>query len=171
MKFLIFAMLPAWFSIVLETAFQNTIPRGTVFLPVVCAVLLWAPASITLLTGGLLLLVDWIARPTLLPLVPFVIPFLTAALFSTQERAGQYRRKHFRLRLPEAFQLPAFVLVALTLDQLSGIPWQDWQSEQLNLTQVLQGIQPLILIAVPVSAGLTFLMKLAEETGLRRVTA
>jgi hypothetical protein len=170
MKFLTCSLLLSWFAIVLEIAFQETVPRGTLFLPIVCAVLLWAPAATAMLTGGLLLLVDWTARPTLLPIVPFVIPFLTAALFSSPDQAGEYRRSRFGLRFPEAFQLPVFVLVALTLEQLSGIPVRDWPSGPLDLMLVLQRIQPLALIAVPVSASLTFLMKLAEETGLRRVT-
>ncbi len=171
MKFLTCSLLLSWCSIVLEIAFQDTVPRGTLFLPIVCAVLLWAPAAPALLTGGLLLLADWTARPTLLPIVPFVIPFLTAALFSSRDETGEYRRSRFGLRLPEAFQLPVFVLVALTLEQLSGIPVRDWPSGPPDLMQVLQRMQPLVLIAVPVSASLTFLMKLAEETGLRRVTA
>ena len=170
MKFVTCSLLLSWFAVVLEIAFQNTIPRGTLFLPIACAVLLWAPAATALLTGGLLLLVDWTARPTLLPVVPFVIPFLTAALFSSRGHAGDYRRSRFALRLPEAFQLPLFVLVALTLDQLSGIPVRDWSAGPPDLILILQKLQPLVLIAVPVSAGLTFLMKLAEETGLRRVT-
>jgi len=75
MKPVLAAVTCAWLALMLEISCTDLIPRGALFLPVVCAVLTWQPGVRLLLAGGLLLLLDWIARPTLLPAVPLLLPF------------------------------------------------------------------------------------------------
>ena len=76
MKQILAAVICAWLSVMLELAFADVLPRGALLLPVLCAVLTWRASVRLLLTGGILLLTDWIARPTLLPLVPLLLPAL-----------------------------------------------------------------------------------------------
>lgn len=170
MKFLLWCLLTVWCALVLEMTFSDVLPRGAMFVPLVGAILLWAPTVRGLMTGGLLLLLDWIARPTLLPVVPFLIPVLATAMVAVRGSNRLYQQPRVRMRLPEAFQLPCLVAIAMLCDQLSQIPINTWQSWDLALWGAWQKLQPVMLVAIPLSAGLALLMKLAEETGLRRVT-
>ena len=171
MKFLLWCLLTAWCALVLEMAFSDVLLRGAIFVPLVGAILLWAPTVRGLMTGGLLLLLDWIARPTLMPVVPFLIPVVATAMVAVRGTSRLYQQPRVRMRLPEAFQLPCLVVIAMLCDQVSQIPISAWQSWELVLWGAWQKLQPVMLVAVPLSAGLALLMKLAEETGLRRVTA
>jgi len=103
--------------------------------------------------------------------VPFLIPVVATAMVAVRGTSRLYQQPRVRMRLPEAFQLPCLVVIAMLCDQVSQIPISAWQSWELVLWGAWQKLQPVMLVAVPLSAGLALLMKLAEETGLRRVTA
>lgn len=133
MRFLFWCLFFAWCSVVLEITFSERIPRGALFLPVVGAVLLWMPSARGVLAGGVLLLLDWIIRPTLLPCVPFLIPFIAIVLSSGRGKSGMYQQRRVSLRLPDALQLPCLVLLAMLFDQLSQIPISTWPAGDVVL--------------------------------------
>ena len=169
MKQILAAMICAWLSVMLELAFADVLPRGALLLPVLCAVLTWRASVRLLLTGGILLLTDWIARPTLLPLVPLLLPF--AVLLVLPDAVQRSYDVRVWLRLPTPLQVPLLTILAAVLQSCSGLSWQVAPTAQDLLQLFSQHLSPLLLVAVPVSAVLALLLRLAEELGLRRAFA
>lgn len=166
MKPLLAAVTCAWLAMMLEVSCTGLIPRGALFLPMVCAVLTWQVGARQLLVGGLLLLLDWIARPTLLPVVPLLLPFgllLVVPPAPTRQYGGRRR-----LRLPTPLQIPMLTIGATTLQCLAGLSYVQLPTTAELLMLARQDLTPLLLTALPVSAVLALLLRLADEFGLRR---
>ncbi|MFM7867530.1 MAG: hypothetical protein ACKPHU_25235 [Planctomycetaceae bacterium] len=166
MKSVLAAVICAWLAVMLEVSGTGLIPRGALFLPVICAVFTWQPGVRPLLIGGILLLLDWIARPTLLPAVPLLLPFAVLLIVPHDARRRYGVRR--MLRLPAPLQIPLLTVIATGLQCLAGVSYPALpNSEELRLL-VSHSLLPLLLVALPVSAVLALLLRLAEETGLRR---
>jgi len=166
MKSVLAAVICAWLAVMLEVSGTGLIPRGALFLPVICAVFTWQPGARPLLIGGVLLLLDWIARPTLLPAVPLLLPFAVLLIVPHDAR----RRYEVRriLRLPTPLHIPLLTVIAAGLQCLAGVSYPVLpNSEELRLL-VSHSLLPMLLMALPFSAVLALLVRLAEETGLRR---
>jgi len=165
MKSVLAAAICAWLAVMLEVSCTDLISRGALFLPVVCAVLTWQVGARLLLVGGLLLLLDWIARPTLLPAVPLLLPF--ALLLVVPHASRRHYGMRRQLRLPSPLQIPVLTMVATTLQCAGGLSYVHLPTSA-DLLLVSRELTPLLLTALPVSAVLALLLRLAEETGLRR---
>lgn len=166
MKSVLAAVICVWLVVMVELCGTGLIPRGALFLPVMCAVFAWQPRARLLLTGGVLLLLDWIARPTLLPAVPLLLPF-AVLLIVPQGVRRQYATRRV-LRLPAPLHIPLLTVVAAGLQCLGSLSYSQLLNAEELRTLLSHSLMPLLLTALPVSAVLALLMRLAEETGLRR---
>jgi len=162
-------VLLVWLAEVLEQALPQWLPRGAAALPVICAVVLWNRSAGGLCVGGVLLLLDWIARPTAFPAAPLLLP-LCAALIGTagSEDSGLQRR---RLRLPAPLLLPLLAGGLLAAQSVSLEAWHVWRDPLAAAQSALQQGQPALLVLLPVSGVLALLLQLGEELGLRRMVA
>lgn len=173
-----------WLALSAELAWPQYVPPGCLVFPMIGGVLFWFRREAGILLAGAALLVEWLARPTAFPLAGVCIPLLAAAVFSGDWRVSDYRRTRNPLRwLPQPLHLPLLVVVMILLQQISGLlPAELFASDLLpdggtsagwpdlaRLTQVLRGqVWPVLLLAVPLSAVLSLVIRLADELGLRR---
>jgi uncharacterized membrane protein YphA (DoxX/SURF4 family) len=162
-------VLLVWLAEVLEQALPQWLPRGAAVLPVICAVVLWNRSASGLCLGGVLLLLDWIARPTSFPAAPLLLPLFAALLHTAgPDESGLQRR---RFRIPAPLLLPLLAGVLLTAQSLSLDSWNVWRDPLTAARSALQHGRPALLVLLPVSGVLALLLQLSEELGLRRVAA
>jgi hypothetical protein len=167
MKRAIICLLPAWFAIVLELAFPNTLPHGVLLLPVVCGTLAWSVSASSLLTAGTVLLLDWIARPTLYPVNAFLLPLLTAMASSHSDDGLTVRRRKTGW-IPTALRLPLFVTLAVILQTAGNVPLNAMLQLEETGRSVLKAVVPMLMIAVPLSAVMVLVYRVCDEFGLTR---
>ncbi|MCA9010333.1 MAG: hypothetical protein KDB01_11330 [Planctomycetaceae bacterium] len=160
-----------WLTIAIEQTWSGSLPHGALLLPIACGVMFWMRSVSGILLASTALLLDWIARPGFLPLCPMLLPGMAACLISPSSKPDDYssRRQSF-VRMLTPLHVPLITLMAVSL-QLIG---------QLNLSSVptLNDIQlsvrptlpALLMISLPVSAGISMLMRLADELGLRHAS-
>jgi hypothetical protein len=161
--------LCAWFAVVLELAWPAIIPRGSLLIPVICSVMLWERSAVLHGLGGLLLLLDWIARPTIFPIAPLILPLLIAAGGSRPAAEVSWRRRRWGIPGPLRLPLLAVVVLAIQAASLQG-PAQ-WLQPSTAVDMWLRQMQPPLLVLLPVSGVIALLLQLAEELGLRRTAA
>lgn len=166
---LVLAML--WMSIAVELAWSGSMPHGALVLPLACGIMFWMRSVSGIVLSATALLLDWVARPGFLPLCPMLLPAIAACLISPSSKPDDYssRRRSFAKKLTP-LHLPFITLLAVSL-QLIG---------QLNLSSlpavadvqlaVKTSLPSLLMISLPISAGISMLMRLADELGLRRAS-
>ena len=165
------ALMILWMSITVELTWSGTLPQGAFLLPVACGIMFWMRSVTGLLLATTALLVEWIARPGFLPLCPMLLPVMAACLTGQSSTADDYStRRRSTLKMLTPLHLPLLTLLAIML-QLLG---------QTNLSQlstlsempplVTQSLPSLLMISLPMSAGISMLMRLADELGLRRAS-
>lgn len=159
-------LLLLWLSISLELAMTASLPHGCLFFPLVVGILLWRLTAARLLLVGAMLLVDWIARPTVWPLAALVLPLLMVCSNGAAGRVARYRDNSRRM-IPEPVQAPLLTLLLVLLHQLGRQSVGDWLQLQAVLLSVLESMS-LLSIAIPLSAVVSLLLKLSEELGIRR---
>ncbi|HQX52089.1 MAG TPA: hypothetical protein PLR25_19380 [Planctomycetaceae bacterium] len=163
------ALVILWLSITIELAWSGTMPQGALLLPIVCGVMFWMRSVTGLLLAASALLIDWIARPGFLPLCPMVLPVLAASLIKPSSIPDDYnagRRSTRKILAP--LHLPLLTLMAVIL-QLIGQRNSFDLSILRELPSALATLLPaLLMISLPVSAGIAMLIRLADELGLRR---
>lgn len=167
MKRALVCLLIAWFAMVLELAFPNTLPHGSLLLPMVCGTLAWRPSAASVFIASAVLLLDWIARPTLYPVNALLLPLLTAVATTTTDDSPALRRTRRRL-IPSALQLPLFVTLAIALQTIGNVPWNALLQFQSTAEALMKTILPMLTIAVPLSAGMVLIYRLCDEFGLTR---
>lgn len=167
MKRAIVCFLLAWFAIVLELAFPNQLPHGSLLLPMVCGTLAWRASASSVFIASVVLLLDWIARPTLYPVNALFLPLLTAFASSLSEDAPAIRRCRRGL-IPAALRLPLFVTLAIALQAIGDIPWNVFLQFQSTGGAMLKTVLPMLMIAVPLSAAMALIYRVCDEFGLTR---
>ena len=168
MKTLLAAGCLLWVALVTELAWPTMIPRGTLLLPIVCGAMYWVRSSAGLAVAGLLLLLDWIARPTVLPLCPMLLPFLAVLCVAPSRHHNEYRSRSVAMRIPQPLQLPLLTLTALLLQIVSEFSLSQWlkPDDLLRLLADRGGVAQ--MVAIPLSAVLSLLVRAGDELGLRR---
>lgn len=172
MKSLLIAGSILWLALTLELAWPARLPHGCLLFPSACATMFWFRNSRGLLVSSALILLDWIVRPTQLPLPATVLPLIGAAILAIgSHRPGHSRHIRPRWRIPEALQLPLVTVLALVLQAGSQVS-ADNISSLTHIAQHLGRIShqqwPALVIAVPISAVLSLAFRAADELGLRR---
>ena len=156
-----------WLAISIELAWRQAVPQGCVLIPLVCGFLCWARNSVVVLVTGLALLLDWIVRPTQWPLTPLLLPVIAVQLLSTgcvHDRSLTDRRSV----IPQPLELPVLTLSGLVCFAFSTIPFGGGEQWDVLAQTLLIELKSSCLIAVPISAAGTLLIRFADEFGLRR---
>ena len=155
-----------WFTLAVELSLPNALPQGSLLLPVCCAVMYWTRSASSLLCCGLGLLLDWIARPTSLPLCPMLLPALMAVSLAPSSRQTDYRSRV--LRLPAPLQLPLLTLCAVLLHIMSHVPVESYSRLPSMVPDLVASTRSLLLVALPLSAFGSLMIRFGDEFGLRR---
>jgi hypothetical protein len=166
MKSLFAATALLWLTLTLELAWPDRVPRASLLIPAAGVVVLWCRSAAGLWLAGLALLVDWIARPTVLPLLPMLLPPLACAVLLPTDDSGSFRSS--RRRVPQALQLPLITLLGLCLHLAGTCPIAippDWSVPGRDLAAHLKS---LLIVALPLSGLATLAVRFADEFGLRR---
>jgi len=168
MKTLIAVGCLLWLALVTELAWPTLIPRGALLLPIVCGAMSWVRSSAGLAVAGLLLLLDWVARPTVLPLCPMLLPFVAVLCVAPSRHHDEYRSRSVALRIPQPLQLPLLTLMALLLQVVSEFSLSQWLKPDELLTLLADRGRMALMVAIPLSAMLSLLVRAGDELGLRR---
>jgi hypothetical protein len=158
-----------WMSTVVELTWSDSLPHGALLLPIVCGVMFWMRSVTGILLPAAALLIDWIARPGFLPLCPMLLPGIAACLISPSSRPDHYssRRQSFG-RMLTPLHLPLITLLAVSLQLIGQLNLSSMPTLIEVQSAVRTSLPALLVISLPVSAGISMLMRLADELGLRR---
>lgn len=168
MKTLCISACLMWFTLAAELASPAMLPHGSLLLPVVCGVMYWSRSSTGLMLSGVFLLLDWIARPTYLPLCPMLLPFIAVMALAPSVHNDEYRTRSLSLRLPTPLHLPLLTLAAVVLHLVSSLTITQYLTPNSVLPLLGENLKSLAIIALPVSAVASLIIRLADEFGLRR---
>ena len=168
MKTLLMSVCLLWATLAVEIASAGKVPHGALLLPIVCGIIFWMRSTGGIVLCGLALLVDWIARPTSLPLCSMVLPLLAVLCIAPGVRNEDYRRTGLSLRIPSPLQLPLLTVAALLLHSLEAITFAQFQTPSVVGNQLTESLASRAVIALPVSALLSLMIHAADELGLRR---
>jgi hypothetical protein len=122
-----------------------------------------------LILPGTMLLLDWIARPSFLPLCPMLVPMLAVVCLAPSTRSDEYSTGRSWLRVPAPLQLPLLTLVSVILQSLGSLLPEQWLSLPAQASAVLENLKMVLIIALPVSAVISLTIRMADEFGMRRV--
>lgn len=168
MKMLFASGCILWCAMAAELARPGLLPHGSLLLPMVCGVIFWTRSTVGLLLTGFVLLLDWIARPSQLPLCPMVVPLLAVLCIAPSPRNDEYRNRTPLLRVPSPLQLPLLTVMALVLQSLGSLSWVQWKTLPAVAPALAETAQSLAMIALPLSAILSLMIRMADEFGMRR---
>ena len=168
MKTLFVAACVMWTALAVELAWPSQLVHGSLLLPIACSVMYWTRSTSGLVLSGLVLLVDWIARPSLLPLCPMLLPLITVLLVAPSVHTAEYRARVIAIRLPVPLQLPLLTLAAVLLQTLGSVPLIQFLTPAQVSPVIVQTLNSLAIIALPVSAGVALMIRMADELGMRR---
>lgn len=170
MKSLLLSTILLWTILAMELAWPSLLPQGCLLFPAIGAVLFWSRQPGAVLLTGVALLADWLARPTEFPLTGMMGPLLAAAVLTGNRGSrDDYRQGNLLQRLPQPLHLPLLVLLLLVLHQTSAMTWTEGLAGVRESGMRLPGLlRPGVCIALPVSAVLSLLIRVADELGLRR---
>lgn len=158
-----------WVVLAAELANPGRLPHGSVLLPVACAFLFWLrSASGLMITGGLLLL-DWVARPSMIPLCPMLVPLLAVVCLAPSTRSDEYTTGGRWFRIPTPLQLPLLTLLAVILQMFGRLSTEEWLTIASRVPVIVESLYQTLVIALPVSALLSLFIRVADEFGMRRV--
>lgn len=167
MKSAAVAVLMMWMCFSTEFSGPKGIPDHSVILPAACAVMFWFGNSTGVLIGGIALLVDWIVRPTTLPLVAAFVPTIAVVLLNQQTRQTDFRRRRLP-GLPQGLRLPLLTLSAVTLHLMSSLSAAAFSNPLQTLAHFRTEWLQVMLIAAPLSIAASLAVYMAHELGLRR---
>ena len=165
------ALAILWLTIAVEIAWSQSLPQGALLLPIACGIMFWMGTGTGILLSATALLIDWIARPGFLPLCPMLLPAAAVCLISPSTKSDDYRsRRQSFLKMMTPLHLPLFTLLAVGLQligqmELSALPSMSEMSATLK-----NSLPSLLIICLPISAGISMLMRMADELGLRRAS-
>ncbi|MBC7966779.1 MAG: hypothetical protein H7Z17_12750 [Fuerstia sp.] len=167
--FLTLAIL--WMSIAVELAWSGSMPHGAIVLPLACGIMFWMRSVSGIVLSATALLIDWVARPGFLPLCPMLLPAIAACLISPSSKPDDYssRRRSFANKLTP-LHLPLITLIAVSLQLISQLDLSSLPAAADVQLAVKTSLPSLLMISLPVSAGISMLMRLADELGLRRAS-
>jgi hypothetical protein len=168
MKAILAAACLLWMTTAIELAWSPVIPRGALLLPIVLGVLFLLRSPGAVLLTGLALVLDWVARPTALPLCPVFLPLLSLMFLDSAQRRDGFDRPRSLFRIPAPLQVPALTLIATGLQVLSTIPFADYLTSGTSSQLLLDQFWPLLILALPGSACVSLFIQFADEFGLRR---
>jgi hypothetical protein len=168
MRMLLLSVCLLWATLAAEIASGGKVPHGALLIPIVCGIIFWMRTTAGLVLCSLALLVDWIARPTCLPLCSMGLPMFAVLCIAPKVHNEEYRRPGFSWRIPSPLQLPMLTLSALVLHILGSVTWLQLQAPAMLGTQLIQTLASLAVIALPVSGLLSLMIHAADELGLRR---
>ena len=169
MKSVLMAGLMLWCCIVLELTWPAALPHGSLLLPMICGALFWVRTPAGIAVAGCFLLIDMMIRPVALPLNGFLLPLLAAVILAPERRSHDFRRHRRLWRLvPPPLHLPLITLLSVLLQQISVIPVASLTQGTTMVADLLQSLPRILLIAIPLSGGLSLTIRLADELGLRR---
>lgn len=168
---LILAMAILWISIAVELAWSGSMPHGALLLPIACGIMFWMRSVTGILLSATALLIDWVARPGFLPLCPMLLPAIAACLISPSSKADDYssRRQSFAKKLAP-LHLPFMTLIAVSLQVIGQLNLSTLPAVVDIPSAVKDSLPSLLMISLPISAGISMLMRLADELGLRRAS-
>lgn len=176
MKSLIASAILLWTVLCLEVAFMQSsdwFSQGALLIPVTCAIVFWMRNAVGIAITTIALLFSWLAFPVGPPIVGLAMPLIAAWLLSPPGPQQSCRRTGWLQRCcPAPLHLPLFTVALILLQQIACVA--DWRAEwhqaaiaqqiATSLDQLLQ----VSAIAIPISAGLSLLIFVADELGLRR---
>ena len=168
MKTMLGAGCLLWIMLAIELTWPRLLTQGAILLPVACAVMYWTRSATGILLTGLMLLVDWIARPSPLPLCSMALPFLAALWLSPSVRNEAYQTRPSVFSIPMPLQLPLLTLAAMLLQTLGSIPFAAFAAPGQLVPQIGTALKSLAIVALPISAGLSLMIRVADEFGMRR---
>ena len=164
MRFIVIRMALAWGAMIIEQSRPDVLPAGAVLLPVVIAGMLWTRNAGGIVAGGIVLIVDWIARRQGLPLLPVVLTFGATVMLIQRTSDDLWTGKRtFRLKTPEWAQPTVLTIIGVGLTTGPAVI-----AQHTVLTHALPVIATHAMISLPLTLLLTGLMILANEFGLRR---
>ena len=168
---IILAMAILWMSIAVELAWSGSLPHGAILLPIACGIMFWMRSVTGILLSATALLIDWVARPGFLPLCPMLLPVIAACLINPSSKSDDYssRRQSFAKKLTP-LHLPFITLMAVSLQLGSQLDLSSMPAVVDVQLAVKTSLPSLLMISLPISAGISMLMRLADELGLRRAS-
>ena len=168
---IVLALAILWMSIAVELAWSGAMPHGALVLPIACGIMFWMRSVTGILLSSTALLIDWVARPGFLPLCPMLLPAIAACLISPSSKPDDYssRRRSFSKKLTP-LHLPFMTLIAVILQLVSQLNLSSMPAFLDVQLTVATSLPSLLMISLPISAGISMLMRLADELGLRRAS-
>ena len=158
-----------WVTLAVELANPSSLSHGSLLLPVICGCLFWLRSTTGLMLSGTMLLLDWIARPSFLPLCPMLVPLLAVVCLAPSTRSDEYSTGRSWFRVPLPLQLPLLTLAAVVLQTLGDLSTEQWLSLPAPASAVRENLKMVLVIALPVSAVISLTICMADEFGMRRV--
>lgn len=166
---ILFAMSILWLTIAVEIACSQVFPHGALLLPVACGTMFWMSSGTGILLSASALLIDWIARPGLLPLCPMLLPSVAVFLIRPVSRTDEYRsRRKSLFHLMTPLHLPLMTMLAIGLQLMGQVNPASATAFDNVSAELRTSLPSLLIIGLPISAGIAMLMRLADELGLRR---
>lgn len=165
MKCMMFMLGAAWGAVIVEQGQPTIVPQGAVLWPVVIAGMLWTRTATGVFTGGVVLIVDWIARPQGLPLLPVALTLGVTLLLQRPSHDRWSGKRAPRMVIPMWAQPIALTIVAVALVTVPATAGQ-----RTSMVESLQSVQTYAVISLPLTLLLTGLMKLAGEFGCLRLS-
>jgi len=160
-----------WMSIASELAWSGSLPHGALLLPVACGVMFWMRSVTGMILAAAALLIDWVARPGFLPLCPMLLPGFVVFLINRQSKPDDYSsRRQSIVRMLTPLHLPLMTLVAIGLQLIGQMDLSSWPAMTDVVLAIRTSLPSLLMISLPVSAGISMFMRLADELGLRRTS-
>lgn len=168
---IILALAILWMSIAVELAWSGSMPHGALVLPIACGIMFWMRSVTGMLLSATALLIDWIARPGFLPLCPMLLPAIAAGLISPSSKPDDYSsRRQSVAKMLTPLHLPFITLMAVSLQLIGQLNLSSMPAAVDIQSAVKTSLPSLLMISLPISAGISMLMRLADELGLRRAS-
>jgi hypothetical protein len=167
-KMLIAAVSVMWVALAVELAMPKTLAHGSLLLPIVCGVMFWTRSTSGLIVSGLVLLLDSIARPLQLPLSAMFLPFIAVSFLAPSIHSEEYRARGCSFRVPAPLQLPLLTLAAVLLQSVGSIPLDQYRLLLQIFPIVFTSVKAQAMVALPMSACLSLMIRFGDELGLRR---
>ena len=160
-----------WVSIAVELAWSGSMPQGAIVLPIACGIMFWMRSVTGIIVSATALLIDWVARPGVLPLCPMLLPAIAAFLISPSSKSDDYSsRRQSLLKMLTPLHLPLATLMAVSLQLIGQLNLSAMPALAEVQSAARTSLPSLLMISLPMSAGISMLMRLADELGLRRAS-
>ena len=98
-----------------------------------------------------------------------LVPMLAVICLAPTTRSDEYSTGRSWFRVPVPLQLPLLTLAAVILQSLGSLSTEQWLSLSDQASTVLENLKMVLVIALPVSAVMTLIIRMADEFGMRRV--